>query len=487
MSGTISRTLANLKTRNKLALGFTLVLSLTLAIAALGYLALNRLHQGFLTANELAGINLQIYEARRNEKDFALRSDDAYVGKAQAAIAKLDQIASANLASETDPQHIQVLQDIRGDSQAYGKHLDSYASAYRQRDQAQNALQQSAQQAGQGLDKLRASLDGDIRDQLASSDDSLALELSDLASDVGALMQRLHAVRDLEPRLLRGDEQVTTTLEQELQTLIQSAALLHERLSDEQQQRLLAETEQALQHYRQQLNALRASSTAYDMAGNQMRDSARAVMEAADSSYAEHLTALEVQSNAAERLILISAAVAFVIGVLATLVISALIVRPLRQAVSAAQRIAAGDLSGELDGQRQDEIGQLMQAMGEMTRSLRHLLQELAGGITQIATAAEELSAVTEQSSVGITQQKLETDQVASAMQQMAATVQEVARHAETASDSAQQADQRARQGDGVVGQTSSGSRPWPRKCVSRARSSPNCRRKARISAACST
>jgi methyl-accepting chemotaxis protein len=55
------------------------------------------------------------------------------------------------------------------------------------------------------------------------------------------------------------------------------------------------------------------------------------------------------------------------------LVITASIVRPLKSAVEAADRLAGGDLSVEIGSENRDEIGQLLRAMGKMVRRLRRM------------------------------------------------------------------------------------------------------------------
>ncbi|WP_438268979.1 methyl-accepting chemotaxis protein [Pseudomonas piscis] len=140
-------------------------------------------------------------------------------------------------------------------------------------------------------------------------------------------------------------------------------------------------------------------------------------------------------------------------GVLAAVIITRQITRPLRETLVAVERIASGDLTQDLHVTRRDELGVLQQGIARMGVTLRELIGGIRDGVTQIASAAEELSAVTEETSAGVNSQKVETDQVATAMHEMTATVQEVARNAEEASQAAAAADGEAREGDKVVAQ----------------------------------
>jgi methyl-accepting chemotaxis protein len=146
-------------------------------------------------------------------------------------------------------------------------------------------------------------------------------------------------------------------------------------------------------------------------------------------------------------------ALALVIGLLASVVISRQITAPLALTVDLARRIAKGDLTVQARSARKDELGDLQNAMQEMAQNLNTLVQGIGNGVTQISTSAEKLSAMSEQTSAGVRQQKSEVDQVATAMHEMASTVQEVARNTTDASAAATLADQQARHGSTVVKQ----------------------------------
>ena len=61
-----------------------------------------------------------------------------------------------------------------------------------------------------------------------------------------------------------------------------------------------------------------------------------------------------------------------VVTVLVSLIVGTYLVRPLRQAVGIADRVAAGDLEVKIDIDRKDEIGQLVGSMRGMVGSLQH-------------------------------------------------------------------------------------------------------------------
>ncbi|WP_422047568.1 methyl-accepting chemotaxis protein [Pseudomonas viridiflava] len=159
----------------------------------------------------------------------------------------------------------------------------------------------------------------------------------------------------------------------------------------------------------------------------------------------------DAESDHAVMMIIAATVLALLLSVLAAWIITRQITTPLQETLEVVERVAAGDLSRNLNVNRKDELGRLQSTIQRMTVSLRELVGGIRDGVTQIASAAEELSAVTEQTSAGVNNQKVETDQVATAMHEMTATVQEVARNAEEASEAAVAADQQAREGERVV------------------------------------
>ncbi|MEH3022597.1 MAG: methyl-accepting chemotaxis protein [Pseudomonas oryzihabitans] len=141
--------------------------------------------------------------------------------------------------------------------------------------------------------------------------------------------------------------------------------------------------------------------------------------------------------------ILLALVCALVLGI----VITRMIVAPIRQAVTSAERVAQGDLTQAIQSTRRDEAGQLLQALGGMQRSLKDTVQRMAGASSQLATAAEELHAVTEEASRSQVRQHDEVQQAATAVNEMTAAVEEVARNAVSTSSASQETSREAQLG----------------------------------------
>lgn len=134
-----------------------------------------------------------------------------------------------------------------------------------------------------------------------------------------------------------------------------------------------------------------------------------------------------------------------ILAALATVVLATLftksIVRPLNQAVAAAEAVAAGDLTQDIEIEGNDEPARLLAALKTMQASLRSTIQGISDSSNQLASAAEELSAVTEDSTRGLHQQNHEIEQAATAVNEMTAAVDEVARNAVATSEASRESD----------------------------------------------
>jgi methyl-accepting chemotaxis protein len=128
------------------------------------------------------------------------------------------------------------------------------------------------------------------------------------------------------------------------------------------------------------------------------------------------------------------------------------ITRPIHEAVSISERVAAGDLRGQIVVDRGDETGQLLAALKRMNDSLLQIVGQvrqssdsIATGASQIATGNADLSQRTEEQASSL-------QQTAAAMEQITATVQTNADTAREASALAGQACDAAAEGGSVVG-----------------------------------
>ncbi|NBI55529.1 methyl-accepting chemotaxis protein, partial [Photobacterium alginatilyticum] len=166
---------------------------------------------------------------------------------------------------------------------------------------------------------------------------------------------------------------------------------------------------------------------------------------------------LKVLDRVSQANLLTISGIAIILGfmIAMTIFLTRQICQPLKTTIEMAQRIAAGDLTYQLDlnTMGNDELGKLASACVSMQNRLRDLIHEISSAVTQLSAAIEEVSAVSEQTSQGMKQQQDEINMIAAAMNQMQSTVNEVASNTEDASHSATTSTENANRGSKNVRQ----------------------------------
>lgn len=129
------------------------------------------------------------------------------------------------------------------------------------------------------------------------------------------------------------------------------------------------------------------------------------------------------------------------------------ITRPLSEAVSIAQTVAAGDLTSYIDSSRKDETGTLLLALKAMNDSLLNIVGKVRNGTDTITTASGEIATGNMDLSSRTERQAGALEETASAMEQLTSTVRQNADNARQANQLAMSASEVAVQGGSVVAQ----------------------------------
>lgn len=131
--------------------------------------------------------------------------------------------------------------------------------------------------------------------------------------------------------------------------------------------------------------------------------------------------------------------------------ISRSITVPLAEAVSVAKRVAAGDLTAQIDASSSNELGQLLQALKHMNDSLLHVVAEVRSGTDAIATASGQITAGNVDLSSRTEQQASSLEETASSMEEITGTVRQNADNARQANQLASSATEVAAKGGTMV------------------------------------
>ena len=122
--------------------------------------------------------------------------------------------------------------------------------------------------------------------------------------------------------------------------------------------------------------------------------------------------------------------------------------------LDAAERVAQGDMTCQVQISNRDELGTLATQFNQMTERMRLLLSQVTTTVESVASQAGVVDGIAQQSSEATETQRRETDQVAAAINQMVGSAQEVADKTLIASQESEEVDRKAATGQQLVANT---------------------------------
>ncbi|NQD95790.1 HAMP domain-containing protein, partial [Pseudomonas sp. CrR25] len=398
MLQTATRLFTDLAVGKKLLCGFALVLLLTVAMTGSGFVAVQEVLRGHNHAGQLAAVTMEILQARRLERSFAIEQSPESAERVRERLVKVEDLLRPleQGAAARERKRLQTMQQAVAD---YLKQFDSYVELQAKAREARQDMGNAASEARDQFEVIELEMYDAVRELRLQGDRLRGSDPLTLAETASGLSKRMLDLRGYESLyIIDGSDKALEEWNYISEDLQSVARGLMVWLDDEQK----AAIETALQS----LNLYQRSFGYYQQIREQnqttegaMIERAGAVLNLAEAAQVGEEQNMRDASRQALVMLGVMGAAAVVLGVLAALLISRSIVAPLRQTVAFAQRIAEGDLSQDLPLERRDELGQLLAAMQSMTGSLRNLVGRIGGGVSQIAAAAEQLSAITAQTS----------------------------------------------------------------------------------------
>ncbi|UUX94542.1 methyl-accepting chemotaxis protein [Aquabacterium sp. J223] len=147
---------------------------------------------------------------------------------------------------------------------------------------------------------------------------------------------------------------------------------------------------------------------------------------------------------------------ALLIAVVCALLVTRSITRPVNQALNAANRLAEGDMTVQIDNASKDEIGQMLAAMQNMIARLRSVVADVNAGAEALAGASEEVSATAQSLSQASSEQAAGVEQTSASIEQMTASIAQNTENARVTDGMASQAAAEATEGGEAVKATAS-------------------------------
>jgi methyl-accepting chemotaxis protein len=130
------------------------------------------------------------------------------------------------------------------------------------------------------------------------------------------------------------------------------------------------------------------------------------------------------------------------------------VLQPLKDLAEKAEMIAAGDLTVDIVGTSNDEVGQLSSSFMSMVERLRGTIGRLVEASAAVASASAEISASTEEMAAGAREQTSQVTAVAASVEHLSRTTADNSKGAVSTAESARGARASAEEGGKVVEQS---------------------------------
>ena len=166
----------------------------------------------------------------------------------------------------------------------------------------------------------------------------------------------------------------------------------------------------------------------------------------------------DAESNASTKisLIVVAGLLSVLLAVLAWFALRVIILRPLDESIAQLEHIAGGDLTHEIRGEGDTEMGRLVRAMQRMQQALANSVSKVRDASSQIDTGSRELAAGNLHLAQRTEESAASLEETAASMEQLTSTVKMNAENCEQANQLALSVSDIANQGSEVVSQVMS-------------------------------
>ena len=428
----------NIKLSTKIIAGFSVVLLLMIVVGYAGYNGMSGVVDRVQKADDVNRMVKIVQNARRAEKNFALRKDKKYVKDVQEEIDHLLSQATDTRAKFKKQNNIDQMDEVLTKANVYIEAFQGYVAFEDQKNALMEEMRASARDAIRELDMIRASQKLQLMGTLQNSGGGNLHDFDDKltkADDANRMIKMFLEVRKNEKEvIISGEDKYLGAVEKGMSDILSLGRDLKSRFRDknniEQTDRALKALSQYHEHYEGFIEKIQQQKVS-DQA---MVEAARTVREVAEAARADQKAKMAAQMIRANLMIAVICVVAIIIGAALSTVLVVNLKKSMDYAVMIARHVADGDLTQDIKVTGRDEIGILLGAMKTMVTKLREMFTGIANGVETLSSSSTELSAISQQMAANSEQSAGNSANVAAASEQMSTNMNNVAAASEQAS-----------------------------------------------------
>ena len=443
--------MGKLKLGHKIGGGFALILILTLIVSAVSWQGLANVEKSVNRVTEMGDAVRHMYAARMQVLYFILKRDNKYVDEFTREITGVMGAAQNVMgrAPQDDPVRGEV-QELYDAARSYQKSLQNYAGLEdRKKEAVQKAVVQS-EELGKNVDAALMYYKNSALQQKQGNMIPLA------AVQSYEVVSAWHA-RFLKSRgygkdfIIYGRKSDAENVDKELDAIITESQALARQAQTEEERGYAEGIARSGQEYRTAFMAYVQLTLEQARPFDEMVAAAQVALNRSVQTSEFQTQDMFNMMSWVNRIVLVGAGGALVLGILLAWFITRVIVRAVREGVSVAQSLAKGDFRVDINTSRGDELGMLARAMESMVERLSGVVAEVRGAGENVAAGSEELSASSENVSQGAAEQAASVEEISSSVEEMASNIRQNAANAQQTEDIATRSAANARNGGKAV------------------------------------
>lgn len=468
--------LKNMRLGMKLGVSFALMIFLTAAMAYVGFDAMRGVQNRVDKADDVNRMVRMILEIRMVEKNYMLRSDDAYLKEHEKIIAELrSQVKNTTKKFSKKINHDQMA-GVTAAVANYEKAFKDYVGLVNKRSKTMELMRADARMALEEIEKIRTAQ----KEQLNSiMNDTSRMVLVDAengeAESVGQEYAKSQAA--IKDKLIKADEAnravkwFITARKNEKEYIVSSdpkyIKMVKEdivnidRLLTDMKTRFslpanVAQVEGVLKWvHSYQVNFLNYTGLMAQQVDSEkvMVEAAREAAKQCRDARADQKQKMLSMMEFSNSMLIIGAIAALLIGVLTAVILTKAITSPILLGVRFAERMSRGDFTQTLDIHQKDEVGTLAASLNDMVGRLSSVVEEVGFSTENVASGSEELSATAENLSQASTEQAANVEEVSASIEEMTANIRQNAENAQQTERIALESSEQAEMSGVAVGQ----------------------------------
>ncbi|CAM7052279.1 Methyl-accepting chemotaxis sensory transducer [Enterobacter asburiae] len=423
---------ANLKVRNKLFFGFSLVLLVTIVILISGFLGLSNIQDKVDKNGHTADMFNALSQVRLGRTNFQYTLDQKYLEQTNAGTQRMQSIVASMEKLPWSPEGKKALDDTANAVNSYVATLLPFTKSLSEKRISEQKLNT------QGLcdnSVLASALsrNGTLDSQHTLIAAQIAFTMSDIDTQVTLYKQHpgdklMKGIRERLDSAKSDTEQLLPVATREQKVWLQSGL--------EDMENVAAE----LQNYQNVWNKQSTLSDTLTGKAITLTHAIQTLFSLQQKKVADTVDSVQLQMG-------VVAAIGLALGIFLAMGITLSITRPLNETLRVAEQIASGDLTSTLTSARRDEPGLLMQAVATMNANLQNIINDVRNGVDSVARSSSEIAAGNMDLSSRTEQQSAAVVETAASMEELTSTVALNAENANHARRLADEASQNATEG----------------------------------------